>query len=124
MIKKIPFISIGLLLLSSPLVVAAQNTSTSDLQSQIQSLLQQIEQLQQQIAALTQNANSSSTCATPNRTLSYGSTGSDVRSLQQFFSSIGLLGSGSVTGFFGNQTQGAVRQFQSQHGIAKPGDEG
>src|SRR5271157_4986985 len=113
MIKKISFFSIDLLLFASPFTASAQS---ADLQSRIAALLSQIQSLQQQISALSQSS------AVPSRTLSYGAKGSDVILLQKFLSGLGLLTSDSVTGFFGNQTRSAVKQWQSQNGIVGSGD--
>ena len=49
--------------------------------------------------------------------LSYGASGSEVFSLQQFLIQQGLLSSGAATGNFFSLTQAAVQQFQSQQGI-------
>lgn len=62
-------------------------------------------------------------CVNITRDLSYGMRGSDVSSLQSFLVSQNFPGGGSwmVTGYFGNATLQAVRNFQSQQGIPMTG---
>jgi len=62
-------------------------------------------------------------CVNLTRDLSAGSQGSDVSSLQTFLISRNYPGSGSwmQTGYFGNATQAAVRNFQSAQGLAVTG---
>jgi len=62
-------------------------------------------------------------CVTLNRDLTVGMRGSDVTSLQSFLVAQYYPGSGSwmVTGYFGAATQAAVRNFQSQRGLAQTG---
>lgn len=50
----------------------------------------------------------------------YGSTGSEVRQIQQKLRSLGYYG-GSVDGIYGTQTQNAVRSFQRSVGITVDG---
>ena len=50
----------------------------------------------------------------------YGSTGSEVRNIQQKLKSLGYYG-GSVDGIYGTQTQNAVRSFQRSVGITVDG---
>ncbi len=113
---------------------------TTDVSSQIQSLLQQIQALQQQLKTLVMSAHASSTgddhgwmmgsttppgqmgkmaCITLSRNLGVGSQGDDVKGLQQ------MLGEdpendfhGSATGFFGPLTAHAMMMFQMHNGIA------
>lgn len=61
------------------------------------------------------------TCPQISRTLSHGSRGSDVTALQQYFISIGVLGSSSATGYFGPLTEGAVQEWQASRGIVSSG---
>jgi hypothetical protein len=53
--------------------------------------------------------------------LSLGSTGSDVSSLQEFLESQGYYTYPSITGYFGPVTQGAVEAFQVKNGIVSSG---
>lgn len=50
----------------------------------------------------------------------YGSTGSEVRNIQQKLKSLGYYG-GAVDGIYGKQTQNAVRSFQRSVGITVDG---
>lgn len=50
----------------------------------------------------------------------YGSTGNEVRTLQQKLKDLGFY-NGSVDGIFGSQTQSAVRRFQRSVGITADG---
>ena len=60
-----------------------------------------------------------------NRTLTVGSSGSDVDFLQEFLSKDLLIyPEGRVTGYFGSLTKSAVQKFQEKYGIAKKGDVG
>ena len=67
-----------------------------------------------------------------NRALTIGSTGEDVKRLQQLLnsnsdtqvSSSGAGSPGSETTTFGPATQKAVQKFQQKHGLAQPGDPG
>ena len=55
------------------------------------------------------------------RILALGSSGTDVRALQQFLISRGHLASGLTTGYFGTATQAAVQRFQISRGIVSGG---
>ena len=116
----------ALLLSALPLAAFAQSTSSTP---DISALLAEITALEQQITSL---AGASSTPATPaspapessgpetmcpslTRTLSFGSSGADVASLQTF------LGISPATGYFGSITQNAVEQWQAQNGVVSSG---
>ena len=58
--------------------------------------------------------------ATFNHNLTYGTTGTDVSSLQQFLSDEGLY-SGPITAIFGSLTKSALISFQRQEGINPTG---
>lgn len=58
-----------------------------------------------------------STCLQFSRTLLRGSRGNDVADLQKFLAAKGYF-SGTSTGYFGALTEAAVKQWQSQNGIA------
>ena len=66
---------------------------------------------------------SSATCVNITRDLFVGSRGTDVSSLQTFLVAQNYPGSGSwmVTGYFGEATKAAVRNFQSSRGISMTG---
>lgn len=62
-------------------------------------------------------------CANISADLSYGSRGAQVTALQTFLVSQNYPGGGSwmVTGFYGQATVSAVRNFQQQHGLPVSG---
>ena len=62
-------------------------------------------------------ASAAQECLELTRTLSRGSTGGDVSSLQIFLISQNHLAEGNVTGYFGPRTQAAVQQFQCAENI-------
>ncbi len=140
-------------LIAAPFVVFAQSAeqkvSTTDLQKQIQDLSKQIQALQQLFATLqaelgkepekaaptsvsTPSASSpETTSAQPvsppelTRILSRGSSGSDVRKLQEFLSKDkDVYPGGLITGFFGPLTEAAVKKWQEKHGIKPVGSIG
>lgn len=61
--------------------------------------------------------------ATPQGSLKLGSTGQDVRNVQQKLKSLGFL-KGNVDGDFGAATEAAVRAFQKQYGLTVDGKVG
>src|SRR3989344_3470850 len=124
-IAKIVAPIVGVLLFAAPAFVNAQ--TADDIRAQIQSLLSQITALQTQLSNWTSNtpatiSTSSNSCPNLYRTLSRGSRGSDVISLQQFLIAQGLLSSDSATGFFGSMTESAVQRWQAQNSIVAYGD--
>ncbi|MGN0632456.1 MAG: spore cortex-lytic enzyme [Oscillospiraceae bacterium] len=54
---------------------------------------------------------------------SYGSSGAEVRAIQEKLKERGLF-SGEVTGYYGDKTQTAVKKFQKQQGISQTGTAG
>lgn len=54
------------------------------------------------------------------RTMQVGSTGDDVKALQEFLTSEGVY-SGPITGYFGGLTQAGVRAYQKKYGIQQVG---
>lgn len=88
---------------------AFAQTSSADLQAQINALLAQI-------AAL-QGANASAS-VTFTRDLTNGSSGADVTALQNWLISRGFTISAGATGYFGPQTVAALARFQAANGIA------
>lgn len=116
----------------APVVQANTTVTTTD--QTIASLLAQVKLLQAQLAALTDTpgTTSASSRAAITRTLTLGSVGEDVRTLQIVLNSdastrIALSGSGSPgneSTRFGTLTQAAVKKFQVKYGIAKAGNAG
>lgn len=99
----------------------AQAATNAQLQAQIAALIAQINSLQAQIG---QSGTASGVCPyTWTRSLSQGSTGDDVRKLQQFLNSssdtrIAAAGAGSAgmeTTYFGPATAAAVSKFQVKY---------
>ena len=68
------------------------------------------------------SANPATVAAGP-RSLSFGSRGEDVISLQRTLIARGFLASGNDTGYFGPLTKAAVQGFQRQSGIVSTGNE-
>jgi len=100
--------------------------TAAQLYAQVQTLLAQISALQAAQGGVVAPGSSgtvynSSACPLIGRSLSPGSTGSDVTSLQQYLISVGLLSPTSATGFYGPLTQAAVQQWQVAHNIVSSG---
>lgn len=128
----------------------AQNpnqASSADLQKQIQDLLKQVQILQQQVAVLQAELGKSSETSPPSvaeellvsteakttsssmvsppeivRPLSRGSSGDDVRQLQEFLAQDKeIYPEGLRTGFFGPSTEAAIKRWQKKQGITALG---
>jgi hypothetical protein len=65
--------------------------------------------------ALAASGGTTSSSSKSSGTLSLGSTGTAVKQLQR------KLGVSPVSGYFGNETRGAVKRFQKRHGLAADG---
>lgn len=106
-----------ILLVLLPLSLSAQ--TIEELQARIAALMAQIQ------AAQTQSApppvSGLSACPALSRTLALGARGEDVRSLQEFLRSRGLLQS-EATGYFGSLTEAALRAFQAAEGVVSSGN--
>ncbi len=113
-------------------VTVTVNTANtgSDIQAQIQSLLNQIANLKAQLMQLLlQQAGGTATSTSPtsplpgacfnfNRNLSRGDDGDDVKELQQTLAQDpSIFPENNVTGFFGHQTEEAVKRYQHKFGI-------
>lgn len=61
--------------------------------------------------------------AAPNG-ITLGDQGESVQRIQQLLSKFGYLSSGNVTGYYGEVTEGAVKKFQSTHGLSSDGSVG
>jgi PKD repeat protein len=129
-IKKTIFAGFTIALLALPFVASA--ATINDLQTELQGLLAQISSLQAQgSASASVSANTSSSlsgtvvasCPSLARSLSLGSTGSDVSALQAYLDTDGYL-SVSPTGYFGLLTKAAVGKWQAASGITTSGNVG
>jgi peptidoglycan hydrolase-like protein with peptidoglycan-binding domain len=132
---------IAVALIAVPVFTSA--LTADDLNAQVVALLSQIAALQKQMAGLPalqspvvptvqatstplQSVSSTSVplifaCPLFTRTLSVGSRGDDVYSLQQFLIGQQLLTADSASGYFGAKTQSAVQGWQSSHGVVASG---
>jgi len=115
-----------------------QPTGTgTNVQKQIQDLLNQIAALKVQLISLLQqqgggNGGVGTTtpgalppglCRKVSKDLHRGYRGDDVKELQRFLSTDrSIFPEGNVTGFFGEQTERAVKKFQKKHGIFSVSD--
>lgn len=125
-----------------PLAVSAQTQDqvVTDLQAQAKALLDQVALLQAQaggssgVTNVAANGTSvgsygtsgggvdSSTCPNIGRVLKLGSSGDDVRRLQQFLAQdVTVYPGGSVTGYYGALTEAAVKRWQSKYQIVSSG---
>jgi peptidoglycan hydrolase-like protein with peptidoglycan-binding domain len=107
----------------APAPAAAQ--TAAELQALIASLQQQIAALTAQLGG--SNTGSGGTTFNFTRDLTLGSTGEDVRQLQQFLNSKGFSVAASGAGspgmestYFGNLTKSALAAFQAANGINPP----
>lgn len=105
--------------------LAAHGQTAADLQVQIQMLLAQIATLQAQLGGLSGGTSSGSAQCTFTKDLTMGSTGMDVKCLQQYLNSAGHTvassGAGSPgneTEYFGSRTQSAVSKWQAANGVS------
>lgn len=105
-------------------VPTAQAQSTADLQAQIAALLAQIQQLQSQLNSTGSTGTSSVSCSFT-RALTVGSTGADVKCLQQYLNASGYKIAASGAGspgnestYFGSLTKTAVAKWQAANGVS------
>lgn len=135
--------SVGLLLAIAIMPVMASAETISDLQSQIQALMNQIKDLQEKVVVLRQASTTemmrgegkkigqmmdrddekdkktmSFDCPELKRDLGVGSRGNDVKEIQKMLAKDPSLYSGTTTGYFGPQTTKAMAKFQTKYGIA------
>jgi PKD repeat protein len=125
----------GLIVSASLVPLFASALSIDGLQAQIRELLAKIEQLREQLqtqqpetlvisGTVDANAERPRICETlPFRGFSIGTRGEDVRSVQEFLRSEGVL-EADATGYFGPLTQRAVGAWQIRHDVvtsANPG---
>ena len=104
-------------------VVSAQTTSSAvDLQVLVKQLQAQIQLLQTQVADLKTEVQSLKIELKFNRVLIQGTTGDDVKQLQEFLKTFtGSYPDGLITGYYGPRTVVAVKKFQAQNGIESVG---
>src|SRR3989344_9559175 len=106
--------------------IAAHGQTVEDLMAQIQSLQALIASLQAQISGIGGGTSSSGGVqCTFGPDLTMGSTGMDVKCLQQYLNSAGHMvassGAGSPgneTEYFGSRTQQAVSKWQAANGVS------
>lgn len=120
--------------------VFAQALTVDEIQIQIKGLLAKIAELTAQMNALRNTEAISSpgasggvspmmpvlyhrVCGALSRTISVGSRGDDVQSLQEFLRGEGFL-SANATGFFGSMTAQAVAKWQASQGVPSVGSVG
>ncbi|MEX1014809.1 MAG: peptidoglycan-binding protein, partial [Candidatus Paceibacterota bacterium] len=97
-------------------VAPANAQTTAELQAQIAALLSQIQDLQAQLSG---SSSSSSTAAYDfTRNLTIGSQGADVTALQTYLISEGHSIPAGATGYFGEQTRGALAAWQAANGVS------
>lgn len=104
-------------------VASAQTTGSAvDLQVLVKQLQAQIQVLQAQISDLQVEVQSVKLELKFSRALAQGSTGDDVKQLQEFLKTFtGAYPDGLITGYYGPRTVGAVKKFQAQNGIESVG---
>ncbi|MEN9560937.1 MAG: hypothetical protein RIQ56_210 [Candidatus Parcubacteria bacterium] len=122
----------GAVVVAQPAQQTVQSgTSAADLQSQVQALLNRVTQLQQQLGTGTGvgtspgagvPAASSAACPNIGRVLKKGSSGDDVRRLQQFLAQDpSVYPEGTASGYFGSLTEAAVKRWQVKYNIVSAG---
>lgn len=91
-------------------------------ESIIQNLLRQIQELQNKILELRLRSASILNPQPLARNLKFGTSGTEVRSLQEFLRTLpGIYPEKLVTGYFGLFTERAVKRFQERNGIKTTG---
>ncbi len=102
--------------IAAPLTVGAQTIDLAALQAQVAALQAQIAASASAQTSTTPSTGAVTRCVALTRTLERGMTGTDVSALQTFLIQEGHL-SATATGFFGAQTEVAVKAWQSARGI-------
>ncbi|MBI5456735.1 peptidoglycan-binding protein [Candidatus Kaiserbacteria bacterium] len=130
MFKKVAC-GLGLFLLVTPLAASAAPVDELYLESQLHvseilALQVRLNALLTQLAILQgQQTNQvplhPTTCPKLTVSFSFGAYGNDVLELQRYLVTNGYLTADSVTGFFGDTTDAAVRRFQLDRGIVHGG---
>lgn len=102
------------LLVIIPIFAGAQ--AVSDTQKMAQDLLSRVKALQQQSAA-------TSSCPKITTSLKRGSSGTNVKSLQQFLAKDpGVYPEGQVSSTYGPATEAAVKRWQIKYNVVSSGD--
>lgn len=112
--------------LCAPFITSA--ISIQELQTQVQNLVQKLQTATGSGVAVSGSTDPASgiayssprMCGLLKRSLAQGSSGEDVRSLQEFLASEGYLNA-SATGYFGGQTFIAVKKWQAENGVSSIG---
>lgn len=114
--NKITKIIAGFVAIAAFSVVAvspAGAATTAELQAQINALMAQLSAMS--------GAPASAPAATFTRDLTIGATGADVTALQNWLMASGYSVPAGATGYFGVQTQAAVRAYQGAKGLPSTG---
>lgn len=113
---KLSSLFVGIFLLFTTTTVQADQVS--DLQAQLNQVLQRIAELRQQVNAPAATGGSCNLT----RAMSRGSSGAQVSALQQLLArDAEVFPEQAVTGYFGAATERAVQRFQAQQGIVSSG---
>ena len=123
--KSLIVITLCLVLVIPSIGIAQTANQTSDLQALVQQLQAQIKELQKQVVSLqTQLTTTKEEIAEVKaelgitRSLERGAVGDEVKKLQEFLKKFpDIYPSGLVTGYFGPQTELAVKKLQEKQGI-------
>lgn len=117
--KKYLFSVLGAAMLAfMPIGASAQNTDIATLLEQIQKLQAQVTALQGQLQQTTKQVTQLQTELQLTRSLSLGSSGNDVKSLQEFLAEHpDIYPERLITGYFGLLTEKAIKRFQEKYGI-------
>src|SRR3989338_5485162 len=127
--KSLIVITLCLVLVIPSIGIAQTANQTSDLQALVQQLQAQIKELQKQVVSLqTQLTTTKEEVAEVKaelgitRSLERGAVGDEVKKLQEFLKKFpDIYPSGLVTGYFGPQTELAVKKLQEKQGIEAVG---
>jgi len=121
--KNISRFVVGLMVL---LPFAASAQTEAELRAQAQALLLRVQQLQAQLGqsgtATPGVSYDSSSCPLIGRSLKLGSSGDDVRRLQQFLArDPSIYPEGTASGYYGPLTEAAVKRWQTKYNIVSTG---
>lgn len=121
--KRLLIPLVAAILIFGPASVQAQATSTaSELKTLVEQLRAKISELEAQVLALSAELEVAKVELKVTRTLGRGTTGEDVKKLQQFLKKFpDIYPEGLATGYFGPLTETAVKRFQERHGIENVG---